>query len=93
MFITTIIFSPIFGKYINSIGSQNLFLYGTFLAGSTNVLFGFLQVTTARFKHFLESNFKTKLCFVELIKEQSNSAVPNLGYVKNHKWYARLSSV
>jgi MFS family permease len=43
VFITTILFSPIFGKYINTIGSRNLFLYGTFLAGSTNILFGFLQ--------------------------------------------------
>ncbi len=43
MFVTTILFSPIFGKYIHTIGSRNLFLYGTFLAGSSNVLFGFLE--------------------------------------------------
>ena len=42
-FVTTIVFSPIFGKYIEAIGSRKLFLYGTFLAGATNVLFGFLQ--------------------------------------------------
>jgi len=42
-FVTTIIFSPIFGKYIEAIGSRKLFLYGTFSAGATNVLFGFLQ--------------------------------------------------
>lgn len=42
-FVTTIVFSPIFGKYIEVIGSRKLFLYGTFLAGATNVLFGFLQ--------------------------------------------------
>lgn len=42
-FVTTIIFSPIFGKYIETIGSRKLFLYGTFLAGATNILFGFLQ--------------------------------------------------
>lgn len=43
VFITTIIFSPIFGKYIKCIGSRNLFLYGTFVAGATNILFGFLE--------------------------------------------------
>ena len=42
-FVTTIAFSPVFGKYIQLIGSRKLFLYGTFLAGATNVLFGFLQ--------------------------------------------------
>jgi len=42
-FITTILFSPIFGKYIEKIGSRNLFLYGTILSGATNILFGFLQ--------------------------------------------------
>jgi len=42
-FVTTIVFSPVFGKYIERIGSRNLFLYGTILAGATNVLFGFLQ--------------------------------------------------
>ena len=43
VFVTTILFSPFFGKYINTIGSRSLFIYGTFLAGSTSVLFGFLQ--------------------------------------------------
>lgn len=43
VFITTIVTSPIFGKYIESIGSRQLFIYGTFLAGVTNVIFGFLQ--------------------------------------------------
>jgi MFS family permease len=43
VFVTTILFSPVFGKFINAIGSRNLFLYGTFLAGSTNILFGFLE--------------------------------------------------
>jgi len=42
-FVTTIVFSPFFGKYIETIGSRKLFLYGTFLAGATNILFGFLQ--------------------------------------------------
>ena len=42
-FVTTIVFFPLFGKYIESIGSRKLFLYGTSLAGTTNILFGFLQ--------------------------------------------------
>ena len=42
-FVTTIVFSPVFGKYIQLIGSRKLFLCGTFLAGAINVLFGFLQ--------------------------------------------------
>jgi MFS family permease len=43
VFITTIAFSPIFGKYIGSIGARSMFLYGTFVAGATNILFGFLD--------------------------------------------------
>jgi len=43
VFITTIIFSPIFGKYIGYLGSRRLFIYGTFVAGATNILFGFLE--------------------------------------------------
>ena len=36
-------FSPIFGKYIERIGSRNLFLLGTLIAGIGNISFGFLQ--------------------------------------------------
>ena len=36
-------FSPIFGKYIEHIGSRNLFLLGTLIAGIANIGFGFLQ--------------------------------------------------
>ena len=36
-------FSPIFGKYIERIGSRNLFLLGTLIAGIGNIAFGFLQ--------------------------------------------------
>ena len=43
VFITTILTSPIFGKYIEAIESRQLFIYGTFLAGVTNIIFGFLQ--------------------------------------------------
>lgn len=43
VFLTTIAFSPLFGKYIEYLGARRLFLYGTFLAGSTNILFGMLQ--------------------------------------------------
>ncbi|XP_040583649.1 MFS-type transporter SLC18B1 isoform X1 [Lepeophtheirus salmonis] len=42
-FITTIIFAPIFGKHISRIGSKQLFIGGTFLAGTTNILFGLLE--------------------------------------------------
>ena len=55
VFITTIIFSPIFGKFINSIGSRNLFLYGTFLAGSTTALFGFLEFVNGSTAFFVLS--------------------------------------
>ena len=40
---TTILFSPVFGKYIDCTGSKNLFLLGTFIAGVANISFGFLQ--------------------------------------------------
>ena len=43
VFFTTIVFSPIFGKYIERIGSRNLFLLGTLIAGIGNIAFGFLQ--------------------------------------------------
>ena len=43
VFFTTIVFSPIFGKYIQRIGSRNLFLLGTLIAGIANIGFGFLQ--------------------------------------------------
>lgn len=46
VFITTILSSPFFGKYIDKIGSRSMFLGGAFLAGSTNVLFGCLQWVT-----------------------------------------------
>ena len=42
-FFTTIVFSPIFGKYIDCIGSKNLFLVGTLIAGVSNIGFGLLQ--------------------------------------------------
>jgi hypothetical protein len=43
MFLTSIVFSPLFGKYLSVLGSDHVFVYGTLLAGSTNVLFGALQ--------------------------------------------------
>lgn len=43
VFVATVVFSPLFGKYIGVIGSRRMFLYGTFLTGATNVLFGFLE--------------------------------------------------
>ena len=43
VFFTTIVFSPVFGKYIERIGSRNLFLLGTLIAGIANIGFGFLQ--------------------------------------------------
>ena len=35
--------SPIFGKYLDVLGSRRLFLSGAFVAGATNVAFGFLE--------------------------------------------------
>ncbi len=43
MYFTTIICSPVFGKYIESIGSRNLFLVGTLIAGLGNIAFGLLE--------------------------------------------------
>nr|ACO10895.1 MFS-type transporter C6orf192 [Caligus rogercresseyi] len=51
-FITTIIFAPIFGKYISRIGSKQLFIGGTFLAGTTNILFGLLEWVIDRDQFF-----------------------------------------
>jgi len=42
VFVFQIIFVPIFGKLITKIGSTRLFIGGVFLAGITNVAFGFL---------------------------------------------------
>ena len=43
MFLTTIVFSPIFGKYLGVLGSRRLFLFGTILAGISHISFGFLE--------------------------------------------------
>ena len=34
---------PIFGKYIYKLGAQRLFIWGLFLAGVTNIAFGYLM--------------------------------------------------
>lgn len=45
LFVTIIIFSPLLSKYIiDRIGSRQLFLSGTFLAGGCTALFGTLQL-------------------------------------------------
>ena len=61
VFITTIVFSPLLSKYISKIGAKNLFVYGTFLAGSTNVLFGFLQWVTHKWT-FLGLSLSIRIC-------------------------------
>merc|ERR1712215_592897 len=43
VFITTIIFTPIFGKYIQIIGARNFLTLGSFTVGSGNFIFGFLD--------------------------------------------------
>ena len=43
VFVITIVFSPLFGKYLGKLGSRSVFLAGTFLTGSTTILFGLLQ--------------------------------------------------
>ena len=42
VFVLQIIFTPIFGKYIQVIGSTKLFIFGVLISGLTNILFGFL---------------------------------------------------
>ena len=42
VFVLQIIFTPVFGKYIQVIGSTKLFIFGVLISGLTNILFGFL---------------------------------------------------
>eukprot|EP00092_Neocalanus_flemingeri_P083793 GFUD01105183.1.p1 GENE.GFUD01105183.1~~GFUD01105183.1.p1 ORF type:complete len:470 (+),score=83.07 GFUD01105183.1:287-1696(+) len=42
VFVLQIIFTPLFGKYIQVIGSTKLFIFGVITSGVTNILFGFL---------------------------------------------------
>merc|ERR1719483_1353340 len=43
VFITTITFTPIFGKYIETLGARKFLIIGSFLVGLGNFLFGFLS--------------------------------------------------
>ena len=43
VFITTIIFTPIFGKYIQTLGARKFLLIGSFIVGVGNISFGFLE--------------------------------------------------
>ena len=43
VFITTIIFTPIFGKYIQILGARKFLIIGTFIIGLGNFTFGFLS--------------------------------------------------
>ena len=44
IFVLQIIFTPVFGKYIQVIGSIRLFILGVLLSGLTNIIFGFLPI-------------------------------------------------
>jgi len=44
IFVLQIIFTPVFGKYLQVIGSIRLFILGVLLSGLTNIIFGFLPV-------------------------------------------------
>jgi len=44
IFVLQIIFTPVFGKYLQIIGSIRLFILGVLLSGLTNIIFGFLPV-------------------------------------------------
>lgn len=41
-FVLQIVSTPIFGKYLQRIGSARLFVFGAIVSGSTNIIFGFL---------------------------------------------------
>eukprot|EP00093_Oithona_nana_P013817 13817.XXX_125192_123766_1 [CDS] Oithona nana genome sequencing. len=43
VFVVTIIFAPLFGKYLAQLGSRPLFLCGTLTTGTTTIIFGLLQ--------------------------------------------------
>ena len=43
VFITTIIFTPIFGKYIDVLGARKFLIFGCFVVGLGNISFGFLE--------------------------------------------------
>jgi len=43
VFITTIIFTPLFGKYIKILGARKFLIIGSFIVGLGNVIFGFLD--------------------------------------------------
>ena len=43
VFITTIIFTPIFGKYIDVLGARKFLILGCFVVGVGNISFGFLE--------------------------------------------------
>jgi len=43
VFVVTIIFAPLFGKYLAKLGSRPLFLCGTLTTGTTTIIFGLLQ--------------------------------------------------
>ena len=43
VFITTIIFTPLVGKYIDILGARKTLIIGSFLVGLGNFLFGFLS--------------------------------------------------
>jgi len=55
IFILQIIFVPVFGKLTSKIGSTRLFIAGVFLAGVTNVAFGFLPLIKSGRTFFIAS--------------------------------------
>jgi len=55
IFILQIIFVPVFGKLTSKIGSTRLFIAGVFLAGVTNVAFGFLPLIKSGHMFFIAS--------------------------------------
>jgi MFS family permease len=55
IFILQIIFVPVFGKLTSKIGSTRLFIAGVFLAGVTNVAFGFLPLIKSGQTFFIAS--------------------------------------
>jgi len=44
VFVLQIIFTPLFGKFLKSIGSTRLFIIGVLTSGASNIMFGFLPV-------------------------------------------------
>ena len=74
VFITTIIITPLFGKYIEMLGARWFLIAGTFIVGVGNFLFGFLSQVEDKNTFFLLS------IIIRIITAIGESAVAPASY-------------